>query len=177
VSKWETLANNSKQVTRCIPAAQDKQWSREDGLLWPPLSLRTQLCKGWTSQMFLIEFKSNDNPGTAISLPMSLQICQQNGACSLQRCPLHMKRNARLSPGSVTHHIMKTWWSRDTAPFILTLGVTWSASCPGHSAQGKGPSIHWIEGQVGLRADLDEIAKNYTSAPTRNWTHILHFRA
>jgi hypothetical protein len=88
MSKWEILVNNSKQVTRCIPAPQDEQCGREDGLLWPPLSLRIQLWKRWTSQVFLIEFKSNDNPWPTIPLPMSLQISQHNEACSLQHCSL-----------------------------------------------------------------------------------------
>jgi hypothetical protein len=59
---------------------------------------------------------------------------------------------------------MKTYWrSGDIAPQILDLGTRWwiVASFKPHPLypQGRAPSIHWIRGWVGPRADLDAVVK------------------
>jgi hypothetical protein len=179
VSKWDILINSRKKVTRRIPAAQDEWWSWEDDLLWPPLSLWTQLWKGWTSQMFLIEFKSNDNPRATFSLPMSLQICQQNGACSLQHCSLHMKTNTYIIVcwfSYAPHHEDMVEW-RYSSLHSQTMHYMASFMPWPLCSRERRPSINRIGGQDRFRPDLDETAKINISAPTRNWTHILHFRA
>jgi hypothetical protein len=50
----------------------------------------------------------------------------------------------------------------------------WCASQPGSfTLQGKDPDTLWMEGQVGLRADLDAVKKRKVTASARIRTLIL----
>jgi hypothetical protein len=75
LNQWETLVNNSKQVTWCMPAAWDGHWCTEAGILWLQLYLRTHICaRGGIPTCF-----SNSSLVTSLQqFSHSLQICTQN---------------------------------------------------------------------------------------------------
>jgi hypothetical protein len=79
----------------------------------------------------------------------------------------------QLSTTKWRHGGMEVYSSTHSEPRHYMVSFMPWPLCP----RERDRSTHWIGGQVRVRADLNETAKKNISAPTRNWTHILHFRA